>query len=93
MLAVFIDETEARLDRLRHLACENARTTVEREAHSLKGSAATFGFIRLSQLAKTLQFNAASIGEGEYRGLLERLEAAFAGARAQAPGRPVTAAN
>ena len=45
-LAIFVEETDARLPRLRTLASLDDRVKLEREAHSLKGAAATFGLTR-----------------------------------------------
>ncbi len=93
MLDMFLAETDARLVRLHGLEGMSDRALIERDAHSLKGSAATFGFMRLSRLAKALQFAAPTIDEGGYRALLARIAAEFALARPQAPARTTAAAT
>jgi signal transduction histidine kinase/DNA-binding response OmpR family regulator len=81
--SVFIGETDARLTTFRKLAIKSDRTKIGREAHSLKSAAATFGYCRLSVLAMRLEKIAARMTEGEYRELLDGLDAAYAQARAQ----------
>jgi len=83
MFGVFIEETENRLKLLRQMSCANDRGLIEREAHSLKGAAATFGFCQLSELARTLELGAATIGDGEYAALVGQIEPLFARARRQ----------
>lgn len=80
-LAIFVGETEARLPRLRTLASLDDRARIEREAHSLKGSAATFGLTRIANLARTMEKNAARITAEEFLDLLARIESAYADAR------------
>jgi CheY-like chemotaxis protein/HPt (histidine-containing phosphotransfer) domain-containing protein len=83
LLDVFFEETLERLELLRRLTDMSDRSLIEREAHSLKGAAATFGFSHLAQLARTLQLSAQRIDAGEYAALLARIEPAFASAREQ----------
>jgi signal transduction histidine kinase/DNA-binding NarL/FixJ family response regulator/HPt (histidine-containing phosphotransfer) domain-containing protein len=78
---VFVAETQVRLELLRRLADMSERNRIEREAHSLKGAAATFGLNLLAQLARELQFDAQRIDADAYGTLLDRIEAAFAAAR------------
>jgi signal transduction histidine kinase/DNA-binding response OmpR family regulator len=80
-LALFVSETDDRLKLLRRLSIETDRLTIEREAHILKSAAATFGLRAVAQLARTLERDAARIAAGDYRALLDRIEAAFASAR------------
>ena len=49
----------------------------------MKGAAATFGFCQLSELARTLELGAATIGDGEYAALVGQIEPLFARARRQ----------
>jgi len=85
MLDVFIAETDERLEVLRGLDCATDRDRVEREAHSLKGAAATFAFARASQLAQKLQLSADTIRASEYHPLVEEIATAYAAARKQVP--------
>ena len=80
-LALFVSETDDRLKLLRRLSIETDRLTIEREAHTLKSAAATFGLRDVAQLARSLERDAASITAGDYRVLLDRIEAGFASAR------------
>jgi signal transduction histidine kinase/CheY-like chemotaxis protein/HPt (histidine-containing phosphotransfer) domain-containing protein len=82
-LALFVKETEDCLKSLRKLAIETDRLTIERAAHSLKGTAATFGLREVAQLARSLERDAPHITAGDYRTLLDRIDAAFATARTQ----------
>jgi len=82
-LAMFVQETDDRLKLLRRLSIETDRLTIERDAHTLKSAAATFGLRDVAQLARTLERDAARITAGDYRALLDRIEAAFASAHTQ----------
>jgi len=82
-LALFVSETDDRLKLLRRLSIETDRLTIEREAHTLKSAAATFGLRDVAQLARSLERDAAHITAGDYRALLDRIEAAFASAHTQ----------
>ncbi len=58
LAGVFMDETKSRLKRIRELALEGAMDdfkTLQREAHSLKGAAATYGADALSETAMKLE--------------------------------------
>jgi CheY-like chemotaxis protein len=80
-LNVFVAETVARLALMRQLSCEADRRRIKDEAHSLKGASASLGLCQLSQLAQTLEHSAHAIMPREYRGLVDRLNAAFRIAR------------
>jgi len=80
--AVFAAETESRLKLLRELSIEQERIKIGREAHSLKSSAGTFGYRALAGLAQRLEREAERLAEGEYRALLDQLEAAYSTAAA-----------
>jgi DNA-binding response OmpR family regulator len=82
-LALFVKETEDCLKSLRKLAIGTDRLAIERAAHSLKGTAATFGLREVAQLARALERDAPHITAGDYRTLLDRIDAAFATARTQ----------
>lgn len=85
--AVFWSETRARLKLFEGLAPAQHHARIEREAHSLKSAARTFGYCRLGALALRLENSAAALGDVEYRTLLEAMEAAYAAALAQEPRR------
>jgi hypothetical protein len=81
--AVFTAETEARLQLLRRLAIESERVKIGREAHSLKSSAATFGYRALAGLALRLERESARLADNEYGALLDAMDAAYSSAAAQ----------
>jgi HPt (histidine-containing phosphotransfer) domain-containing protein len=68
---------------LRKLSSDADRSKIEREAHSLKSAAGTFGLREIAQLARSLERDAAHITARDYRALLDRIEAAFSSARTQ----------
>jgi signal transduction histidine kinase/DNA-binding response OmpR family regulator len=82
-LNVFVTETERRLRMLRQLCDDPDRDAIEREAHSLKSSAGTFGLRDVAEFARRLERDAASISANDYRAILDRLDAAFEFAREQ----------
>lgn len=82
---VFWSETSARLQLFRALSLADQRARIAREAHSLKSSAATFGYVRLAALALLLEKSAEALGDAEFRDLLDRMDAAYAAARAREP--------
>lgn len=83
--AVFWTDTRARLARLRNLTLDQDRARIEREAHSLKGSARTFGYLRLAALALRLEHSAAALAASDYDELMDRIEAAYDAALEQEP--------
>jgi hypothetical protein len=54
-----------------------ARATIKREAHSIKSSAATFGFVELSTLARELESAALAMSSAELRESVGTLRRAF----------------
>ncbi|EJN15489.1 chemotaxis protein histidine kinase-like protein [Bradyrhizobium sp. YR681] len=83
--AVFWSETSARLQLFRTLSLAQQSAKISREAHSLKSAAATFGYVRLAGLALRLENTAETLHDAEFRDLLDRMDAAYAAARAQEP--------
>ncbi|MCP3474784.1 Hpt domain-containing protein [Bradyrhizobium sp. CCGUVB1N3] len=79
--AVFWSETDARLKLFGDLALAQQRARIEREAHSLKSAARTFGYQRLAALAQQLERNAAALDDVAYRKLLDAMTKAYAAAR------------
>ncbi|MCA1415201.1 Hpt domain-containing protein [Bradyrhizobium sp. NBAIM20] len=82
---VFWSETCARLQSFRTLSPAQHHARIAREAHSLKSAAGTFGYLRLAALALRLEKTAESLGETEFRALLDQMDAAYAAAHAQEP--------
>lgn len=83
--AVFWNDTEARLVLLRNLDLPHQSARIEREAHSLKSAARTFGYLRLAALALQLEGGAATLDTAGYDALLAAMDAAYAAALAQEP--------
>uniref|UniRef100_Q07JN7 histidine kinase n=1 Tax=Rhodopseudomonas palustris (strain BisA53) TaxID=316055 RepID=Q07JN7_RHOP5 len=83
--AVFVKDTETRLALFDTLKIDSDRRTIEREAHSLKSAAATFGLTELSSTARDLEKNAHCIDAAGYATTVTRLRALFAAARAPQP--------
>ena len=83
--AVFWSETGARLKLFHTLALGQHRGRIAREAHSLKSTARTFGYLRLSALASRLESGADTLDDAEFSDLLQRMDQAFAAAKAQEP--------
>jgi len=81
VLAVFVRDTQARLALLDTLHVATDRRKIEREAHSLKSAAGTFGLERLAALARDLERNAAELSETDYQARVTELKAAFSAAR------------
>lgn len=82
---VFWSETCARLQLFRTLSLAQHAARIAREAHSLKSAAGTFGYVRLAALALTLERTVETLREVEFLDLLDRMDAAYAAARAQEP--------
>src|SRR5262249_10295809 len=80
---VFWSETRARLKLFRGRALASHCARIERESHSLKSAAGTFGYVRLAELARRLEKGAAGASEASYQNLLDEMDAAYAAALAQ----------
>jgi HPt (histidine-containing phosphotransfer) domain-containing protein len=90
VLGMFFEETNDRLRHFRRLSCGADREAIGFEAHSLKGSAGTFGLCALSGLAAALEHDAATITASDYASALDRLDTAYASSRAQFPALTAT---
>lgn len=58
-------------------AATSDRSTLKREAHSIKSSAATFGFAELSALARTLEASSETMSVEELQECVEALRQVF----------------
>ena len=87
-VAAFVEEMTTRVRGLRAYSLEQDRGAISREAHTIKGTAATFGLPRLSEMAKWLERHADKVTADEFADVTTRLDAAFAQARAHLPDRP-----
>ena len=88
-LQVFMAETLTRLKLLRDLSCESGRARIEVEAHTLKGSAGTFGFRRLSKVAADLEHRADTISAPDYVAAVASLEEVFGALCAELAAHPL----
>jgi signal transduction histidine kinase/DNA-binding response OmpR family regulator len=79
---VFFAETEARLKLLRRLSVDTDRSTIGREAHSLKSAAGTFGYSQLASVARLIEKRAEQLSSDQYLKLLDHVDAAFSAGRA-----------
>jgi HPt (histidine-containing phosphotransfer) domain-containing protein len=75
VLKAFLDDTAGKMARL--TANFEVRPLVKREAHSIKSSAATFGFDALSRLARELELSAETIASSKLRESVRDLRQAF----------------
>jgi len=71
-------EMVRRLGEMRALAARSEHAALQREAHALKGSAATIGLIRLAALARHLERNAATLESAAIATAIDEIDAAYA---------------
>lgn len=83
--AVFWSETSVRLELFHTFALDQHLGRITREAHSLKSTARTFGYIRLAALALRLESTADTLDDAEFSDLLRQMDEAFTAAKAQEP--------
>lgn len=75
VLSGFLADTAGKLNRLAANALD--REVTRREAHSIKCSSATFGFLEMSRIAQKLEANAREIGPDGLRSAIEELQRSF----------------
>ncbi|MBV8836030.1 MAG: PAS-domain containing protein [Alphaproteobacteria bacterium] len=92
IVAVFVDETRARLALLETQIATPDRAAIEVEAHTLKGAAGTVGFLRVSVLARELEFAARDGAPDGYAGRLVTIRKAFEESCREIEGRSLTGA-
>jgi HPt (histidine-containing phosphotransfer) domain-containing protein len=80
---LFVTDTRHRLRSFSTMAVDANRKRIEIEAHSLKSTAATFGFRKLSELAARLEQDAVTIPEQAFRAIVPELDDAFEQGKAQ----------
>jgi signal transduction histidine kinase/DNA-binding response OmpR family regulator len=100
ILRVFLDETRERLAALEKLSAAGDRAGLEVEAHTLKGAAGAVGFVRVADLAKTLEHDAraAALFQSPFDtegcgAQVERLGAAFRESCLEMDAQPLTSAR
>jgi two-component system sensor histidine kinase/response regulator len=76
-VAVMVEETACRLDRMHRLADQGNTGELIREAHSLKSAASTFGLDTLAALAKRLEAALRLDQKVDHGAILGRMDRAF----------------
>jgi len=76
-LGIFVEDTRHRLEEFSKLAVGENRKHVKLQAHSLKSTAATFGFQRLAGLAKQIEAEAPYISEADFKSVVHQMDDAF----------------
>jgi len=75
VLKTFLDDTSSKFDKL--AAKSENRAEMRREAHSIKSSAATFGFSALSRLARELEAGSESMDIAQMQQYVVKLQQSF----------------
>jgi HPt (histidine-containing phosphotransfer) domain-containing protein len=75
VLKIFLADTSSKMSAI--APDLQARSTIKREAHSIKSSSATFGFVELSRLARELESGAEAMSLAELRESAGKLRHAF----------------
>jgi HPt (histidine-containing phosphotransfer) domain-containing protein len=75
VLEAFLADTSRKMGAM--AAAVGDRSTIKREAHSIKSSAATFGFSELSALARQLEASAETMSGAELEQSVDALARAF----------------
>ena len=75
VLKIFLADTSSKMSAI--APDLQARSTIKREAHSVKSSSATFGFVELSRLARELESGAEAMSLAELQESAGKLRHAF----------------
>jgi len=76
VLNTFLADTARKMSVI--ASADASRSIIKRESHSIKSSAATFGFERLSQLARQLEAGAEAMEAGALAAAVQTLRRTFA---------------
>ena len=82
VIDVFMTETGRQIDFMRHAAKRSDTSAVKREAHAIKSSSASLGFIEVGELAKAIESEALGLNWPALDARLAALSSAFTEARA-----------
>jgi HPt (histidine-containing phosphotransfer) domain-containing protein len=74
VLRAFLDDTQLKVNAL---SSDGQRAHIKTEAHSLKSSSATFGFLRLSELGRSLESGTETMATGDVQKAIEIIQAVF----------------
>lgn len=88
IIALFLKETADRLARMERLSGADQRRTLNREAHSLKSAAATFGCSALAKLSLALEEEAATLDVALLPARITELLQAYTAAKAELLNKP-----
>lgn len=77
IISLFLRETADRLARMKDLSDGDQRRSLNREAHSLKSAAATFGCSKLAQLSRALEDEAATLDAARVPARVAELSEAY----------------
>jgi HPt (histidine-containing phosphotransfer) domain-containing protein/anti-anti-sigma regulatory factor len=91
-LTVFFAELEDRIKLLEQLSLDGDLRVILREAHSLKGTAGTFGLRRLAEYGAELEREARNLDTAEYRKMLARMATMYEASRRMLPATSTLAA-
>jgi HPt (histidine-containing phosphotransfer) domain-containing protein len=75
VLKAFLTDTSRKMGIM--ASAVHDRSTIKREAHSIKSSAATFGFAELSALAREIEARSEAVGPAELYEFVETLGRVF----------------
>ena len=75
VLKIFLADTSSKMSAI--ASDLRARSTIKREAHSIKSSSATFGFVELSRFARQLESSAEAMSLTELQESVGKLRHAF----------------
>jgi signal transduction histidine kinase/DNA-binding response OmpR family regulator len=77
LLGVFMTESDKRFSLLETLSIAGDLPRIEREAHSFKSSAGTFGLKKLARMARKLEAQAGVMSEADYRSTVADMKAVY----------------
>eukprot|EP01035_Chromulina_nebulosa_P040530 gene40530-54803_t len=78
VLEAFLSDTPVRIAEMRRAARENENDKVKIDAHAIKSSAASIGFMRLSRMAKALEQECAGLSGSALSARVDEFERCFA---------------
>jgi HPt (histidine-containing phosphotransfer) domain-containing protein len=74
VLRAFLEDTQLKVNAL---SSDLQRARLKTEAHSLKSSSATFGFLKLAELGRSLEFGTETMTTGDVQKAIEIIQAVF----------------
>jgi HPt (histidine-containing phosphotransfer) domain-containing protein len=74
VLRAFLDNAQPKVNAL---SSDLQRAQLKTEANSLKSSSATFGFLKLSELGRSLEFGTETMSTGDVQKAIDIIQAVF----------------